>query len=647
MVHTLRWAATLLAALPATATVTAAAVGDDNDSIGINLSPVTYWSSQWVFVDAFRQARPWLPQLVGSGTWNTGEDLATDSNGWPILAPGQAAGTLMFRGVDGHYPSGEYVCLYDGEGEFEFSFDASIKSASPGRIVVDVEPSHDGIYLKLVASNPSNRVRNIRLIMPGFEAVHEQQVFHPLFLERLRGFETLRFMDWQRTNDSRIANWGQRTPTDMYSQALGSGVAIEHMLDLADTVDANPWFCMPHLAGDSYIRQFAELVKERSDPNQKIYVEYSNEVWNTRFDQTDFAATEGMAAGLDHRPHIAALKYYARRSTQVFGIWEDVFGGTDRIVRVLATQAANSSNGAIVMDFDSAYAYADVLAIAPYFGGYLGELENGPDTLNMSVDEILDECEEELDGIAQLIADNLEEACARDLRLISYEGGQHLVGKDIWSGHPEMMELFFAANRHPRMRTIYQGYLSIWRNSGAGEFVSYASTQPNAQSGSWGALEFQDQSIFDAPKYRALRDEINRSCPDPYAYCFTASNSVGSGARIGWDGVPSVAYGNFGLEVINAPAQAPGVFYYSATQRSTPFEGGTICIGGSSGIHRAHNFTRVGPDGVARQQVNFDPNRAGPLRAGTRWNFQYVYFDSDIAGGLMRASDALSVRFCP
>ena len=620
----------------------------DEPFLGINLSAVTYYSTQWVFVDAFRQARPWLPQNVDDAEWDTGETLDLTPEGWPLLDPGQAAGTLLFRGIDGRYPAGEYVCLYEGRGRFEFAFDGRTVESVPGRVVVDVDPSDNGVYLKLVESDQDDPVRNIRFIMPGFEHNYATQVFHPLFLDRMRGFEVLRFMDWQRINDSRISRWTERTKPETYSQALESGVAIELMLDLCDRVNADPWFCVPHLADDDYVREFAELVEDLADPDLDIYIEHSNEVWNTRFEQTEHAAERGLALGLAATEKKAALLYHSQRSVEIFDIWQDVFGSTNRLVRVLATQAANKSGGELVMDHEDAYQSADVLAIAPYFGGYLGSPDNAADTTEMSINQILDRCEDDLDTVELQVTENYEEACERGLRLIAYEGGQHLVGKGPWIENQTLMNRFFDANRDPRMRDLYREYIERWRSSGGAELVMYASAQRYNKFGSWGALEWLGQSIYDAPKYRALRDEINKSCPDPYAYCHTKSNSVGSGARIGWTGTPSIAYDNFEMRATQVPDHAVGAFYYGPDQQSSPFAGGTVCVGGGSyGVFRLAPLSRADGGGIARQSVRFDDRgNLGTIRAGQRWNFQYVYMDHGL-GGIVRASDAASVRFCP
>lgn len=57
---------------------------------------------------------------------------------------------------------------------------------------------------------------------------------------------------------------------------------------LANRVQQEPWFNMPHLATDDYITQFATLVRDNLASNLNVYVEFSNEVWNPMFEQHDY-----------------------------------------------------------------------------------------------------------------------------------------------------------------------------------------------------------------------------------------------------------------------------------------------------------------------------------------------------------------------
>jgi hypothetical protein len=116
----------------------------------------------------------------------------------------------------------------------------------------------------------------------------------------------------------------------------------------------------------------AELVKERLDKGRSVYLEYSNEVWNNQFEQARYAREQGLALGLSRDGSEAQLRFYSRRSIEVFRIWRDVFKSQrSRIVRVLATQSANPWSSEVVLGWNDAHDDADVLAIAPYFGGSL------------------------------------------------------------------------------------------------------------------------------------------------------------------------------------------------------------------------------------------------------------------------------------
>ena len=57
------------------------------------------------------------------------------------------------------------------------------------------------------------------------------------------------------------------------------------MIQLANQVHSNLWVNVPFHATDDYVRQLATLLKNTLDPSLSIYLEFSNEVWNTAFEQ--------------------------------------------------------------------------------------------------------------------------------------------------------------------------------------------------------------------------------------------------------------------------------------------------------------------------------------------------------------------------
>ena len=142
------------------------------------------------------------------------------------------------------------------------------------------------------------------------------------------------------------------------------------MIELCNRTGSDPWFCMPHLADDEFIRNFAAMVKERLDPSRRIYIEYSNEVWNTRFPQAKYSWKKGAELNLGRKeyPWEGGGMYYAQRSLEIFKIWEEVFGDHERFVRVLAWQTSTHWIENIVLTHQNANRQADALAIAPFMG---------------------------------------------------------------------------------------------------------------------------------------------------------------------------------------------------------------------------------------------------------------------------------------
>ncbi len=466
---------------------------------GMNLASVVDWTREWAFVDVFKHSRPWIEHGP--------PPFVYDAHGWPKISPGQSVETLMVREIEGHYPAGRYVASWRGAGTVEVpGFDGiGIVKQKPGRIEFDVRPADGGIQLVVSGSDRRDPVRDIRVTMPGFE--NAKSPFHPLFLERLAPFHVLRFMKWQRTEYSTTRTWDQRAKMDDARWSTDAAVPPEVMIDLANTRGANPWFCMPHLADDDYVRRFAKLVKERLRPDLKAYVEYSNEVWNWIYPSTHYADEEGKRLNLGNP---AWGRYYSQRSVEVFRIWEEELG-RERLVRVLASQFVNSWLTEQVLTWQDAYKHADALAVAPYFGHEFGSAEMAPSVADWTAPQLLDRLAAEVDGSNrdQILA---QVALARKygLPLIAYEGGQHLVGVGGAENNPALTALFAAANRHPRMGEITRRHYQNWFAAGGGVYVAFAYVEGQSKVGSWGVLEFQDQPIADAPKYKAILDVLKK-----------------------------------------------------------------------------------------------------------------------------------------
>lgn len=476
--------------------------------LGINLNGPADWNSELPFVDVFRLSRPWISQKQGE-SWGKGPALSLDKNGYVTkLEPGCFAESPLCTIEGGHYPSGDYTVLYDGVGKITLNGDVSVVSEAPGRIVVKVDSSRNGFYIAVRETDPANYIKNIRVIMPGFEKTYKTEPFHPLFLARWRGISCLRFMDWMLTNGSKQEKWSDR-PTLSSATFSEKGVAAETMCLLSNRLGADAWICIPHKADDEYVRELARLMKAKLAPNRRVYVEYSNEVWNGQFEQSRYAGEQGLAAKIGEKPWDAAWHYTARRSVQIFKIWEKEWGGLDRVIRVLPTQAGNAYVAEQIVKFEDAYKSADVLAIAPYFGCTPSNdpkaSPNAATVEKWSVEEAMDYMEKTaLPEALKFTTDNKAVADKYGLKLVCYEGGQHMVGIQGAENNDKITKLFHEANRTERMGKVYTQFLDGYKAAGGDLFCAFASTGSWSKWGSWGAMEWYDEDPKKSPKYMSM-----------------------------------------------------------------------------------------------------------------------------------------------
>jgi hypothetical protein len=486
-------------------------------SLGINLTQVADYNRAWPFVDAFKSARPWIAQQQGS-PWGQGPPLQLNANGWiTSLQPGQYAETIMLDNAQddqADYPVGQYILLYDGSGTLSFDLQsATIVSQTPGRMVVNVPAGLNGVFLIESATDPTNPIRNIRFIMPGFESTYQGHPFHPLFLQRLKNYEVVRFMEWMMTNGSTVQHWTDRAIPADYTYSW-RGVPLEVLIQLANALHATPWFNIPAQADDNYVQKFAAMVQQQLHPNFNFYVEYSNETWNSQFPQSAYIRTQGQTLGFSTDPTVAGADYTAYRAVQIFKIFGSVFGSSGRMTRVIASQAENSWLSNQTLAFQNAFASADVLAIAPYFNcsdaatggfGVLGDPSTADQVAAMSIGQVEQIQLAHINNCAlQEMQSNSSVAAGYGLKLVAYEGGQSLVGINGAENNTLLTTLFGEVNRDPGMSSLYSQYFQNWVSSGGDVFVHYSEMGAYAKYGNFGVLEYQDQDPVSSPKYQAL-----------------------------------------------------------------------------------------------------------------------------------------------
>ena len=144
---------------------------------------------------------------------------------------------------------------------------------------------------------------------------------------------------------------------------------------------------MPDQADDEYVKQLARLLKTTLNKDRNVYVEYSNEVWNSIFPQYGHnldAAKRQVAAGdkllndegRDDNQYYWGWKRISQRIVQISEIFRREWGDdaiNTRIRPVLASQSANPFMTRMQVDFiaqkigpPSKFIYG--IAGAPYLG---------------------------------------------------------------------------------------------------------------------------------------------------------------------------------------------------------------------------------------------------------------------------------------
>ncbi len=478
--------------------------------MGINLDDLPYWNKIRAFKDLKRSSSEFFTgDVAPGGPWDTQtmNEVPVDSEGYPLQIPyTTSAGEQLVRCVisaNGSMRLGDYIFLYDGEGVLSLYGNIDITNNTPGRIEFSVT-GEGNIWFHLDASTIGNHVRNIRIIRTEQEANFQTEAFYEVFLDKVNAFSTLRFMDWGHTNNSNLVNWSDRIAPAYHTQGAERGIAYEYMIDLANRLEKDVWVCVPHQANADYITQMAQLFRDNLNSNLKIYIEYSNEVWNWQFAQAHWVNANGPA-------HLHQPRKYAERCRIVFEAWHDVFAGqTDRVKRVLGTQGTYPWIGEQAMA--QLHGEFDYLSPTWYFGYSGSDCESSLDA-SSTAQEVLDCALNNWRSHTGEIRQDYHNARLYGKEVIEYEGGQHMTSNPIMV---PFQQAVYDAQIDPAIKDVYNEVLDSIRLWGSRLAVAFTlAGERESIYGSWGALENinQDPSLTYAPKWEVLNENIHCYSP--------------------------------------------------------------------------------------------------------------------------------------
>ena len=518
--------------------------GPGTSAIGTNVDWNDYFTPEIKFCDLFKQSREFVP--VTNDVFDSGT-LTLRSDGYPTFLPqgNTIATTLLGFGAQGtEMPAGTYTFSFEGSGQIVMSGDGLTDGErsyeTAGTFSVRYQPNSGGIWFNVVRSEQSDPIRNIRFIIPGYEDTCDSDPFYEPFITFLQNFSVVRVMNMMQVNNTEypcdggqavtstscVRSWGTRTLTTSQTQGGGRGVALEHIVGLANEANVDIWINMPHATSEEYIQNAAELVCGSLESNLRVYIEYSNEVWNQsdEFPQSDWAANMESSLGLRQSGDpVLGQRYYVNRVIRMYELFEAACGAR-RVVNVLGGWSGSSSmNQLNLADFsDSSVNPNNVqpegLAIAYYSGIWLVDyLERTGQASTATVSQMLSLMEQNITGdvvvddgteesMVSAVTSNLPHATNAGIPLIAYESGQHVVSQSF-ENSDQIGPTVVALNRDSGMYDLYISMYRSWFNNGGSLAMHFSGVgEFTGESGAFGVKESFDQSLSSAHKFRAILD---------------------------------------------------------------------------------------------------------------------------------------------
>jgi|GEM_PF-1938986 Carbohydrate binding module (family 6). len=516
--------------------------------LGVNIEGASVTARSNVFVDVMKTTLRW-----GSANAPWDQTAPVDADGWPTGDAGVFAidGTLAFN----RYAAGGVtnpIAAPDLGGVYRLSF----RCGNPSGVTIDAwgeavsniqRNTSTGIVtanitvspganknLFLSFRNTGGGVRDVRLLRPGYSAA-DGQTFTNEFLNMLAPFSVLRCMDLLHTNSAptypAVTTWADRRRVTDARQVgeTGKGVAWEYLCELAAVTGKDLWINIPVAADDTYVQNLATLLRDQLPAITKVYVEYSNEVWNGAFPQNpwNIAAAQAEVAAYgttgdpirlnenvgDWRDDPSSANYrghkrVAKRLMQISAIFREVFGETGvspqdpaaRVRPVLASQLGFAYALELQLLFLQRY-YGPPsgliygVAGAPYIN--LGGSQNSN---TLTVNNILDRYEQSATALASGgLRSYATLAAYYGVQPMLYEAGTDNASSD---GQPHSLAAKYAADYHPRTGAAITTMHTNWYAMGGGLAMYFTNCSSFDQYGMWGLTE--NPADLTAAKYAAV-----------------------------------------------------------------------------------------------------------------------------------------------
>ncbi len=471
--------------------------------LGINLEGLRDWSRSLIFVDLIKSSRKFgNPQKPWEG------EVRLGAEGWPT----EDFGVIVFTNQPGM--KGEYSLSFNGDAEVKLVASSATlrdkkwdKKSNLTTATIDVRASANQLMLSFTKTN--GRVKNLKLLIPGYP-INTKEIFNKDFLKIIEPFPVLRFMDLLSTNSNETQKWEERAQKTDALQTSSKGIAIEYVVELANRAKKDIWFNVPYLADDNYVKNLALLLRKDLRQESKIYLELSNEIWNTIFKshnqnknaaEIDAKSPNSILRSEKEIPDLLHEEWnrVPKRLVEIIRIFEGVFGKDptfSKVRPILASQLANPFMLAKQLEFTQkklgppkSFYYA--IAGAPYFG-VPGSAKSLPFVSLLDLEQMLKNSVQSLTQKSFRLIKNWDGkpytanfptlASHYELKYVAYEGGPNTSGE--WE-----LQTKIALNTSKAMGDLVDSFLKAWYGCGGDLFMYFNLSGAQSKSGSWGMYE--------------------------------------------------------------------------------------------------------------------------------------------------------------
>lgn len=350
-------------------------------TIGMNLGSPSYWDAESMFADVTDYTSGWWADNIGLQPTQI-QPFSTTSDNYPTT---DAQVLTNFVG----FPTGLYRVSFDHNANTKIIIGWSESFKTVIQNQVDSAPDANGVIhttyeLPLFSGSPKmiyvHRVdptkkdfliKNFHIYAP--DRLNSTSSFRIPFIAKLSPFNPIRMMGMNNTNDAKTTppqvqdcpakNWSDRTVasnfgrsnnSQVFQAAARDGATYEEEIELANLMKKDLWINIPDCATDDFVTQLATLFHNTLNPQRNLYLEYSNETWNTGFGQWyNIRDNSKSVAALQKLDDVTRVQIYtAYRLMQVMKIFQSVFRDRPQVLKgVLAGQLANTWTVSVGLDW--------------------------------------------------------------------------------------------------------------------------------------------------------------------------------------------------------------------------------------------------------------------------------------------------------